>query len=230
VNIISIGWGLKENVDGIARVLNRALTLGIVIVAPKIHVGEDCPKVTFPSRLNNVLCIGSADGKGSPSEFYSSFMEDQGFSALGEGVMGALCRTEKPTDYAHCEGYYIRKDGTSTAALVAAGIAAFLLDYTQQFMDSGRDTDIHNNMRRLFVSMSQATIGQPYRFLAPWYLFGAGRNTRDLLRKALWNQTLPGRSTSTAIWDKTWGRRNSISRASGNPLPFLSHRKVVNSG
>src|SRR5579859_2392604 len=67
--------------------LSRTLTLGIVIVAPKIRVDEDCPKVTFLARQNNILRIGSAVGKGSPSESYSPFME--GFSTLGGGSHGS---------------------------------------------------------------------------------------------------------------------------------------------
>ena len=64
-----------------------------------------------------------------------------------------------------------RRDGTSTATPVAAGIAALLIAYTRQFRDPGLDAANYDNMRKLFLSMSQDSYGEPYRFLAPWSLF-----------------------------------------------------------
>ena len=208
LDVISICWGLKEDVPVIARAIENALKLGVVVVAPEINHYS----IAFPARMKNVFCIGSADGKGSPSVSYSPLFGHERFSALGEGVKGALC-IEKTTDCSDDEGLYVRKDGTSTAALVAAGIAAFLIDYTRQFMDLGQGANNCENMRKLFNSMSRATVGQSYRFLAPWYMFGAGRNTNELFSSALSNPPQP--STCTTIFDKLWRTRSRLSTSSG---------------
>lgn len=216
VDVISICWGLKEDVPGIARAIENALKLGVVIVAPEINHYP----IAFPARMKNVFCIGSADGKGSPSVSYSPLLGHEKFSALGEGVKGARY-IEKTTDYSHDEGLYVRKDGTSIAALVAAGIAAFLIDYTRQFVDLGRGANNCENMRKLFIHMSQAIVGQSYRFLAPWYLFGVGRNTKELFTSVLSNQIPPQPSTCTTIFDKTWRTRSRLSASSGNLFALL---------
>ena len=62
-----------------------------------------------------------------------------------------------------------RRDGTSTAAPVAAGIAALLLEYTRHILDL--NGPIHDNMRKLFLAMSAESEGQANRYLAPWSIF-----------------------------------------------------------
>ena len=43
--------------------------------------------------------------------------------------------------------------------------------YTRQFLDPGSNAANYDNMRKLFLAMSQHASGEPYRFLAPWSLF-----------------------------------------------------------
>ena len=78
----------------------------------------------------------------------------------------------------------IRRNGTSTATPIAAGIAALFVDYAWQFMDTDDAWD-YENMRKLFIRMSKATIEKDYRYLAPWSLFGLGVDSRTEIKKIL---------------------------------------------
>lgn len=78
----------------------------------------------------------------------------------------------------------IRRDGTSTATPIAAGIAALLIDYTWQYID-GKGAESYDNMRKLFIDMSKATVGKDYRYLAPWYLFGEGKESKNYIKNIL---------------------------------------------
>ena len=175
---------MHEDVPEIAHSLGNAKKQGIIVMASASNVGANYP-ITFPARLKNtVFCVGSADGKGSPSVFNPPFMGEEKFSALGEAVKGARFIQEN-ADYPSDEVLSVRRDGTSTAVPVAAGIAAFLIDYVQQFMDRGKGDENYENIRKLFIKMSEATVEQSYRYLAPWYLFGAGKNPRELIKNVL---------------------------------------------
>lgn len=82
----------------------------------------------FPARQDEVICIHATDGYGNPSSFNSSPMKDHdNFSTLGEDVESAWpVRLGKPTSHGVCK---TRKFGTSFATPIAAGIAAFLLQF-----------------------------------------------------------------------------------------------------
>lgn len=186
---------MQEDVPSIATALNRALKEGILVFASASNRGANFP-ITFPARLQGIFCIGSADGLGAPSLFNPPFAGEEKYSALGEAVSGACpralayklgCDPEHPTT---------RRDGTSTATLIAAGIAALFIDYTWQIMDGDAARD-YENMRKLFIRMSTATVEKDYRYLAPWSLFGAGRDSRTEIKSIL--TTPPGTTVVLSI-------------------------------
>ena len=161
----------------------KATEHGVLIFAFASNIGANHP-ITFPARLHGVFCIGSADGLGTQSTFNPPFQGEEKYSALGEAVSAAC-----PKNLSLKPGYdpstgTIRRDGTSTATVVAAGTAALLIDYTRQFMD-GKAAGTYESMRKLFIDMSKATVGKDYRYLAPWYFFGAGREPKAYIRNVL---------------------------------------------
>jgi hypothetical protein len=58
-----------------------------------------------------------------------------------------------------------RKDGTSSATPIAAGVAALFIEYCRN--NELGEAGSHLNMLKLFSDMSLDD-GQPYRYLRPW--------------------------------------------------------------
>lgn len=140
--------------------------------------------ITFPARLPNIICIGSADGKGGRSSFSPPFPGEEKYSALGEAVLGASPLQEGDDVET---GRYVRKSGTSTAVAIVAGIVGFLIDYTRQFMERGKGADNWENLRKIFLKMSEPTAEETYRYLAPKYLFTVSKDLKGLLKTVMRN-------------------------------------------
>jgi subtilisin family serine protease len=154
------------------------------VFASASNVGAN-DRITFPAIIDGVFCIGSADSYGNRSAFSPPFKGVEKYSALGEAVSAAC-----PGSQSQLPGYKesnktIRRDGTSTATPIAAGIAALLIAFTQKFFDKGKGADIYENMRKIFIAMSEATTEKDYRYLALSYLFGPGKDPKAFVMKAI---------------------------------------------
>jgi subtilisin family serine protease len=173
--------GIKGNPLPVTNALNDAHRKGIIILASASNEGAN-DVIAFPARLEKVFCIGSADGKGGRSSFSPPFLGEEKYSALGEEVMGAwpLPNGGEAEVESRC-----RRSGTSTAVAVATGIVAFLIDYTRQFLPRGLVTDNWDNLRKIFLKMSEATIGESYRYLSPKYLFGSSQDVKSLIKSVI---------------------------------------------
>jgi hypothetical protein len=208
VDIISISWGLNEDVPGVADALRRAKSMGVIVLASASNQGANHP-ITFPARLKNIVfCVGAADGKGNPSAFNPPFIGEEKYSALGEAVLGAVPGNQ-----------YRRKDGTSTATPIAAGIAAVLIDFTRQFIDMPKGPEIYETMRKLFIKMSEATVEQPCRYLAPWYLINPGEGSRKIIKSICEKPAGMYISFTTLIlaFDRRWNGVSKLGASSGRP-------------
>lgn len=175
VHIISISWGIMDNIPIISTALNEALKTGILIFASASNSGANFP-IVFPARLHGIFCIGSADGIGAPSTFNPP-SEDEKYSTLGEAVSGACPKHLSDKRGYDAEAQTIRQDGASTATPIAAAIAALFIDYSWQFMDANASWT-YENISKLFSRMSKTIVGQNYRYLEPWSLFRPGKDSR----------------------------------------------------
>ena len=175
---------MKKDIPSIASILNDALTSGILVFASASNVGAN-DRITFPARVHGVFCIGSADTYGNRSRFSPPFEGEEKYSALGEAVLAAC-----PVNFSNKPGYngskqMIRRDGTSTATPIAAGIGALLIDLTRQIMGKGKRADIYDNIRKLFIGISEATAGKDYRYLALSYIFGPGKDSKAEIKNMI---------------------------------------------
>jgi len=186
---------MKKDIPPISTALNQALKAGILIFASASNTGANYP-ITFPARLTGIFCVGSADGLGAPSTFNPPFEGEEKYSALGEAVQGACLKSLSDQPGYDAETQTIRRNGTSTATPIAAGIAALFIDYTWQFMDENSAWS-YEGIRKLFARMSKATVGKDYRYIVPWSLFEDGRDSQTDIKKILENplgMRLPGKA------------------------------------
>jgi subtilisin family serine protease len=175
---------MKNDVPSIASVLNDALSTGVLVFASASNVGAN-DRITFPARLHGIFCIGSADTYGNRSRFSPPFEGEEKYSILGEAVAAACPMTLSKEQGYDRSNRTIQRDGTSTATPIAAGIAALLIDFTRQFMDKGKTADTYENMRRLFIGISEATVGKDYRYLALPYVFGPGKDSKAYIKEII---------------------------------------------
>jgi Subtilase family len=159
VDIISLSWGLNMEVESIAGILKRAYDKGIILIASASNRGRNHP-ITFPANADYVFCIGATDVYGNRSRFVNKYGKEK-FSTLGEAVSGSI---DPNPD--HHSGKI--RDGSSTAAPIAAGIAALTLRLLRQIPGlSPPGPENWHNMRKMFLAMSEEG---SYRYLTPWYL------------------------------------------------------------
>lgn len=182
MDIISISWGLDEDVPAIAKAIDKAYNKGIIILASASNNGAN-KSIAFPARLKNVFCIGAADGKGSASVFNPPYLGVEKYSALGEAVSGAdvleSCMTGRLDPERPSHSTITRRSGTSTATPIAAGIVAIFLDFICQFIDPAKALENTGRIRKLFLEMSKATVNLTYRYLAPWSLFKQNSSRKE---------------------------------------------------
>lgn len=125
-------------------------------------------EVAYPASQAEVICINSTDGEGTPSTFNPSNKKDKNFSTVGEGVLSSWLHNEQR-----------RMNGTSFATPIAAGIAAFTMDYMEQKkIDWLKEDDIYvaggiktrGGIAAVFNQHLSYVRGD-VRFLSPWRFF-----------------------------------------------------------
>jgi subtilisin family serine protease len=161
--VISISWGFPGNHPRIESALINAYRKNIIILAAASNHGL-MDRIAFPARFRDyVICIGAARGDGTTASLTAEDPEYQSYTAPGIGVLGASIKRSS-----FWGGYTTeRKDGTSSATPIAAGIAALFIEYSSR--NNLGEARSHENMLKLFSAMSAET-GNAYRLLRPWTL------------------------------------------------------------
>jgi len=161
---------LEERLHGIHTAINEAFVSNVLMFAAARNDGGN-DKIAYPANQDQVICVNSTDGRGNPSKYNPTPVVGKNLSVLGEDVLSSW-----PT---HLENGRQRKSGTSYATPIAAALAAIVLDYSQQKMQSSEHYTISKlrtprGMKAALGLMSEERGG--YRYIVPWELFNEGRS------------------------------------------------------
>ncbi|KLU83087.1 hypothetical protein MAPG_02154 [Magnaporthiopsis poae ATCC 64411] len=174
--VMSLGWDVTprqhENEDLCAiRAIRHAADKGVAIFAAASNDGKNKLRgVAWPARMEEVICVHSFDGHGNPSKFTPSPDENNTLAVLGEGIVAAWPKRLR------AQGERSRS-GTSFAALIAAAMAAVVLDYSRRFLDNEEWEELRRvgGLRRMFSQLkNHKTSG--YTYVLPWETFNADRS------------------------------------------------------
>lgn len=133
VDIISMSFGYPTNqIDGyeeLEMALLYAHSKNVLLFAAASNSGANLDRA-YPARDPHVICVHSTDSDGNRSKFSpTALARDPNIATIGEAVQSAwpvhLCDMSVNPD---CVQY---KSGTSYATPIAAGVAAFLLQYAR---------------------------------------------------------------------------------------------------
>ncbi|RSL85898.1 hypothetical protein CDV31_016489 [Fusarium ambrosium] len=121
VDIISIASGFERDHALMRRAIKRAASDGTLVFAAASNYGN-IRQVTFPARMQDVICVYCTDGRAKVSQSINPAAQttkSKNFAILGEGVSVPPSIKEQVT-------------GTSVATSIAAGLAGRLLDFSRQ--------------------------------------------------------------------------------------------------
>ncbi|KAF4447233.1 hypothetical protein F53441_9220 [Fusarium austroafricanum] len=121
VDVISIASGFERDHALMRRAIKRAASDGTVVFAAASNYGN-IRQVTFPARMQDVICVYCTDGRAKVSQSINPAAQttkSRNFAILGEGVSVPPSIREQLT-------------GTSVATSIAAGLAGRLLDFSRQ--------------------------------------------------------------------------------------------------
>lgn len=102
------------------KAIKRATSNGTLVFAAASNYGN-IRQVTFPARMQDVMCIYCTDGRAKVSQSINPAAQttkSKNFAILGEGVSVPASIGEQVT-------------GTSVATSIAAGLAGRLLDFSR---------------------------------------------------------------------------------------------------
>jgi hypothetical protein len=161
VHIISMSFGLDDQNDTIDNAIARASRAGILIFGAASNNESNIAR-SYPGRNNKVICIHACDGRGFTGIVNPSPRQNaHNFTTLGVGIRSKWKNQE------------VFKSGTSFATIVAAGIAASILEFANlKCKLSDKEMVIlygRSGMVAIFNAMSEERDG--YDYVQPADLF-----------------------------------------------------------
>jgi hypothetical protein len=191
---MSFGYHRTSGLDTVKQEVEKCLNDNIIVFPSASNEGANMPR-TYPGKYDRVLCIHSATGHGSCSDFNPTAEPREtgknNFTVLGDGIKSCW-----PMQSRGDVGYK-RKSGTSYATPVAVSIAAFTIGYIRMHLrDLGWNTDPMSpeGMRTIFDMMSKENRKEGYDLIYPKRFFKT--KEPSLIREML-KQELGGYSFNT---------------------------------
>ncbi|OCK74584.1 subtilisin-like protein [Lepidopterella palustris CBS 459.81] len=174
VDIISMSFGFPTcDVDGydeLERAIENAHSKHVLMFAAASNSGANLNRA-YPARDQHVICIHSTDANGNRSSFSpTAITDDTNIATVGQAVESAwpvhLCDEKtNPT-------FVKYKSGTSYATPIAAGIAAFLLQYAKlhlredQLEKLKRQSGMKAVLRKIAQKSQESKLRDDYYYVA----------------------------------------------------------------
>ncbi|KLU87728.1 hypothetical protein MAPG_06721 [Magnaporthiopsis poae ATCC 64411] len=179
VDIVVMAFGFGEKIPDLSCEIKKASDNGILFFAAASNDGRNLPGgVAWPARDPDVVCVHSADGHGFPSRFTPRPLDNMRLMTLGEGVVSAWPPALMPKGSIPSvdESGGVAMSGTSCATVVAAGIAAVVMDYARGSLTDEQWRNIHRAdcMRNLLGRMNEGPSGgrsSDYNWVMHWAWF-----------------------------------------------------------
>ena len=157
VDIISMSFGFPtRNISGydeIETAIKDAHCIDVLLFAAASNGGANHDR-TWPARDEHVFCIHSTDAKGNRSKFSPTAVYDNiNFATVGEAIESAW-----PVQLCDPSAELVKyKSGTSFATPIAAGIAAFLLEYAKLYLSEAQLGRLkrHSGMKSVLGKMAK---------------------------------------------------------------------------
>ena len=178
VDIITMSFGFPYRIASIEAAIRDAHHKNIIIFAAARNDGGNRARA-YPAKQSEVIGIHFANGNGQASDYNPrTEIGTDNFSTLGEAVESAWPGRPR-------EALTQRKSGTSFATPIAAGIAAFILEYARQKLPQSETVarlKSCEGMKEAFRLLAGNPDKDGYQYVAPWYFF---RKTEEKIQADL---------------------------------------------
>ena len=162
---MSFGWPARDDeYEDLEKALRNAQAQDILIFAAASNDGANA-KRAWPARHAGVICVHATSADGTPSSFNPLAVQGDNFAVVGEAVEGAWPR--RLCDPKMNRNSLAHKSGTSFATPIAAGIAAFLLQYARDNLPAKYAKRLKQFEGMTTVLREISVENQRYHYIAP---------------------------------------------------------------